>query len=124
MSIHNFGKIEGGRLRKLKKRITGLIIAFIIIIAAAAAIGILTSNGEEYQQRATLLEENHSLREQIQDLQAQVTDLQGQLDEKDSYIASIPTEAPTPELPDDATAGQPMDEIPTEDVQSPRDELR
>lgn len=120
MAINDFGKIQEGRRKRLKKRITWLIAAAVIILAAAAIIGVLTSKGEGYTERVTLLEENHKLKEQISALEEQVTALQGQVTEKDAYIASIPTEAPASPAPSDGATPTADDQ----NDQSPRDDLQ
>lgn len=106
MDIQGYGKIQNGRRRKLKRRITGIIIAAVIVIIAVWIIGVLAQNSAEYQQRVSILEENHSLneeaaelRQQVEDLQTYVETLQGQVSERDAYIASIPTDAPAETAP-------------------------
>ncbi len=97
MNTNNYGKLGRGRRLKLKRRITGLIIAALIICVAAFIIGKLTENSAEYQLRASLVEENRVLREQVTDLQAQIDGLKNELSEKNAYIESIPTAAPEDE---------------------------
>ncbi|MDD6762567.1 MAG: hypothetical protein PUD92_02850 [Clostridiales bacterium] len=108
----NYGRIQGGRYSKIKTRITGAVIIVILIIAAAWAIGILAGNSAEYQERSSILRENHqlleenaALKQQIEELQAQTSSLQGQVSERDAYIASLPTEAPVPEGTEMPTEG-------------------
>lgn len=118
MGIQNYGKIEKGRYKKLKKRIIGLVIIAAIVVVGAGIIGVLVSDGEGYQQYVSVIEENHALKEQVEDLERQVEELQGTVAEKDEYIASIPTIAPTPYAPSES-------EMPTEtpysNLESPRE---
>lgn len=99
MGIQNYGKVEKGRYKKLKKRITGIVIIALIAVVGAGVIGVLVSDGEGYQQYVSVIEENHTLKERVAELEAQVAELQGTVAEKDEYIASIPTIAPTPYEP-------------------------
>ncbi|MCH5213377.1 MAG: hypothetical protein J1G06_10220 [Oscillospiraceae bacterium] len=108
MNIQNYSKANSSRHRKLKRRIIGLAAAAVIILAGAFAIGKLTENSAEYQLRASLVEENRVLREENDMLKEQITDLQNQIIEKDEYIGSIPTAAPTAEPLEEET------EIPSE----------
>lgn len=97
MDIQNYGKANSSRNKKTKRRITGIIIAAVIILAGAFTIGKLTENSAEYQLRASLVEENRVLREENEMLKNQIGDLENQITEKNEYIDSIPTAAPTEE---------------------------
>lgn len=101
MNINNYGKISSGRDKKLKRKIKGLIIALVIILTGVYIIGIITDDGPEYQERYSAIEENHALKEQVTQLQSEVAslenriaELEGLINEKDAYIALMPTEAP------------------------------
>ncbi len=101
MNIQNYGKISSGRDKKLKRRINGIIIAVIILLAGAFVIGVLTDDGPEYQERYSAIEENHALKEQVAQLRSEVAhlenrvaELEGQVSEKDAFINSLPTEEP------------------------------
>ena len=118
MGIQNYGKVGTGKYKKLKKRIIGLVIIAAVIVVAAGVIGVLVSDGEGYQQYVSVIEENHALKEQVAELEAQVTELQGTVAEKDEYIASIPTIAPTPYEPNESEMPT---EIPESDLESPRE---
>ena len=97
MDIQNYSRANSSRSKKTRRRITGIIIAAVIILAGAFAIGKLTENSAEYQLRASLVEENRVLREENEMLKEQIADLENQITEKDEYIGSIPTAAPTVE---------------------------
>lgn len=104
MNIQNYGKISSGREKKFTRKIKGIIIALIIIFAGAAVIGILTDNGTEYQERYSAIKENHELKELVTQLQndnsaleSRVAELEGLITEKDAYISSMPSEAPSEE---------------------------
>lgn len=116
MSIQNYGKVEKGRYKKLKKRITALITAAIILIIGISIVGVLAGDSEDYMYRSEILRENHELKEKVRQLEEKVSELEGTVSEKDSYIASLPTEAPTEEAPADeeASAGE-------WEIESPRD---
>lgn len=107
MGIQNYGKVEKGRHRKLKRRIIGLVIIAAVIFAGAGVIGVLVSDGEGYQEYLTILKENHELRAQVEELQERVSELEGTVAEKDEYIASIPTAAPTPYEPNASETPEP-----------------
>ena len=97
MNIQNYSKAKTSRHRKLQRKITGIIIAALIILIGAFVIGKLTENSAEYQLRASLVEENRVLREENEQLKEQVSDLQNQVSERDEYIDSIPTAEPSEE---------------------------
>ncbi len=110
MQINGYGKVQQNRYRKLKRRLTGLIIILIVAIITVALVGIFASDSKIYQDRITILEENHALKEQAESLQAQVDELEkkvgeleGTVAEKDEYIASIPTTSPTEPADSEAT---------------------
>jgi cell division protein FtsB len=115
MAIQSYGRIKEGRYRKLKKRITGLIIIAVIIIVAFGIIGVLAGNSAEYQERVSILQENHQLREENEELKAQIEALQGQVDEKDAYIASIPEPEPEQEQETEENTEESNDEEQAED---------
>ncbi len=111
MQINGYGKVQQNRYRKLKRRLTGLIIILIVAIITVALVGIFASDSKIYQDRITILEENHALKEQAESLQAQVdelekkvSELEGTVAERDEYISSIPTTAPTAPAEDEPTA--------------------
>ncbi len=110
MAIQNYGRINEGRRKKLKKRIAGIVIIAIIVIAALFTIGILAGNTPEYKNRVSILEQNHALVEENEQLRAQLAAVQQQLDESSAYIASLPTETPAP----DAAAPTAAPPVPTE----------
>ena len=111
MNIQNYSRAKTGRHKKLSRRITGIIIAALIILIGAFTIGKLTENSAEYQLRASLVEENRVLREENAALKEQITDLQNQVNKKDAYIDSLPTAAPSEE-PSGAPSEEP--ETPSE----------
>ena len=103
MQINGYGKVQQNRYKKLKRRLTGLIIILITAIITVALVGIFASDSQTFRDRVTVLEENHALREQTEELQSQVEalkqqieNLEGTVAEKDKYIASIPTSSPSP----------------------------
>lgn len=100
MGIRSYGKIEQFKTKKIKKRIKALCVAAVIVTACAAAIGVLVGDSEEYIHRSTILQENHDLKERVMELETQLEELQNELAKKDEYIAAIPTEAPSEEVPD------------------------
>lgn len=100
MGIQNYGKVEKGRHKKLKRRIIGLLIIAVLVVVGAGVIGVLVSNGDGYQEYVSILSENHELKAQVAELEDRITELEGTVAEKDEYIASIPTATPTPYEPD------------------------
>lgn len=102
MRINGYGKVQQNRYKKLKRRLMGLIIILIAAIITVALVGIFASDGKMFRERVSILEENHALQEQVEDLQSQIDalkqqvgNLEGTVAEKDEYIASIPTAAPS-----------------------------
>lgn len=122
MAIQNYGRVNEGRRKKLKKRITGIIIIAVIIIAVLFIIGILAGNTPEYKTRVSVLEQNHALSEENEQLRAQIAELQRQLDENNAYISSLPTEVSVPDaagqIPTDSSVPMPTEALPV----SPRSE--
>lgn len=118
MGIQNYGKIEQGRHKKLKRRIIGIIIAVIAVCVIAGIIGVLAGDNEGYQNSTQMLKENRELKERVAELEQEVGDLQSQLADRDSYIASIPTVAPTPYIPGSSAEPQ---ETPLVELESPRE---
>lgn len=118
MAAQNYGTVQSGRYRKLKKRIIGIIIIAVIVIIAVGLIGVLAGNSAEYQKRVSILEENHRLKEENAQLQQQIADyeiyvntLQGQVSERDAFIAALPTEVPAEEIPQESeTSDEPNQE--------------
>lgn len=122
MALERYGKIQDGRRRKQRRRITGIVIIAVIFFAAMWIIGALAGNSAEFQERSAILRENHALKEENAALQAQIAELQGQVAEKDKYIASIPAEEPTTEEPNAEEAPQ-EDGIYEETPEAAEDEL-
>lgn len=118
MGIQNYGKIEQGRHKKLKRRIIGIIIAVIAVCVIAGIIGVLAGDNEGYQNSTQMLKENRELKERVAELEQEVGDLQSQLADRDNYIASIPTVAPTPYIPGSSAEPQ---ETPLVELESPRE---
>ena len=101
MNIQNYGKISSGRDKKIKKKIKGIIIILLIILAGAFIIGVLTDDGPEYQKHASVISENRNLKAQVAELQSEISylqnrvaELEGQVIERDEFINSLPTESP------------------------------
>lgn len=122
MNIQNYGAFSSDRNRTVKRKIKGIAILLIILLAGAFIIGILTDDGAEYRERYSAIEENHALKEQIINLQNENAELQNKISvleatigEKDSYINSLPTEPPEEET---------VSESPVNDrtMKTPRDE--
>ena len=99
MGLENYGKIEKGRHKKIRRRITGGIIAAVLLIICVGIIGLLAGNNEGYRRSVSSIEENHELKARIAELEEQVGELQAQIAERDELIAAIPTPAPTPYEP-------------------------
>ena len=105
MNTQEYIGFNGGRRRRLKRRIIGIIITILIILAAAFVIGKLTEDSAEYQLRASLIEENRVLREQVAELTSRIDELEGTVSRQEEYIASIPTKAPEEtEMPEEQTS--------------------
>ncbi len=79
MNISNYNGTQNGRSRLKKRRITGLFIIAGIVLLGAYIIGILTSDEPQYRMRATVIEENHVLKEQIAELESEIEDLKAEL---------------------------------------------
>lgn len=99
MGINNYGKIEQGRRKKLKRRITAVVIIAAAVVVLAGIIGILAGDTEGYRTSVASIQENHELKARVAELEEQVGELQKQIADRDEYIASIPTAAPTPYEP-------------------------
>ena len=65
MNIQIYKKANTGKRKKLKKQITGLIIIGIVFISALWIIGIFAGDSDEYNERVSILEENHILRQKL-----------------------------------------------------------
>lgn len=99
MNINDYGTINGEKRRERRRKITGIFIILVILLAGIYILGILTSDGPEYQMRASTIEENHILKEQVAELTEEVEQLKKELAEKDSIISTMPepdSEAPQP----------------------------
>lgn len=120
MGIENYGKIEQGRHKKLRRRITAVIIAVIAVIVFAGVIGILAGDTEGYRESVASIKENHELKARIAELEEQVGELQSQLAERDDFIASMPTVAPTPYAPQQSETPDSMESA-AGVLESPRD---
>lgn len=90
MNINDYGTINGEKRRARRRKITGIVIILIILLAGTYVLGILTSDGPEYQMRASTIEENHVLKEQVEELKEEVEQLKKELEEKDSIISTMP----------------------------------
>lgn len=107
MDIYNYGTMSGEKSRKKRRRITGIVIILIILFAGIGAVGVLTSNGPEYQMRKSVIEENHTLKEENAELTNRIEQLEKELQEKEDYIEALPEPEET--------------EIPAEEPATPRD---
>lgn len=84
---------DSSRNRRKRRRITGVVVIAVILVTGLAVLGILTSDGPEYQMRLSTIEENHALKEKVAELEDEVADLKKEL----KKAQSVPTE--TPEMP-------------------------
>ena len=96
MGIESFGNYRAEKQRRAKRKITGIIIAALIILAGAYVIGILTSDGENYKLREDVIAQNHELKQQIEELTEEVAELK-------SELAIAESATPTPD-PDERTS--------------------
>ncbi|MBQ3124053.1 MAG: hypothetical protein IJC09_01345 [Clostridia bacterium] len=101
MDIYNYGTMSGEKKRKRKRHIAGIVIILIILMVGIGAVGVLTSNGPEYQMRKSIIEENHALKEENAELTNRIEKLEKELQEKEDYIEALPEpeETETPEEP-------------------------
>lgn len=95
MDISNYGTSYGKKSRVKRHRITGIIVIFLILFIGISVVGILTSDGPEYKMRASTIEENHILKEQIAELTEENERLKSELQQKEDYITTLPTQEPT-----------------------------
>ena len=120
MGIENYGRIEQGRHKRLRRRITAAVIAVIVLTAAVGIIGVLAGDTEGYRQSVASIKENHELKARVAELEAQVGELQAQLAERDEFIASIATPVPAPYEPQQSAAPE-NTEPAAGGLESPRD---
>ncbi len=90
MKIKTYSGLRITDRRRVRRKITGAAIVVFIILAAVFVIGKLTENSAEYQLRASLVEENRALREQVAELSERISELEGTISEQEAYIASMP----------------------------------
>lgn len=96
MNINGYGTMHSEKSRTRRRRVTGIVIIVAILLIGTGIIGVLTSDGPEYQMRATAIEENHILKEQVAELTKKVEKLEKELEEKEDYISALPTNTPEP----------------------------
>lgn len=96
MDIYNYGTMQGEKNRRRRHRITGIVIIIAILLVGVSAVGVLTSNGPEYQMRKSIIEENHVLKEENAELKDELKQLKKELKEKSEYIENLPEEATQP----------------------------
>ncbi len=70
---------DSTKSRRKRRRITGVIVIAVILVTGLAVLGVLTSDGPEYQMRLSTIEENHALKEKIAELEDEVADLKKEL---------------------------------------------
>lgn len=98
MDIYNYGTMQGEKNRRRRHRITGIVIIIAILLVGVSAVGVLTSNGPEYQMRKSIIEENHVLKEENAKLREENNKLKKEVKEKSEFIENLPEEpTPTPE---------------------------
>lgn len=119
MGINNYGKIEQGRRKKLKRRVITAVVIAAALVVCVGIIGVLAGNTEGYQNSSAILKENHELKARIAELEEQVGELQMQIADRDEYIDSLPQASPTPYAPE-------IGELPTPteaegELESPRE---
>ena len=90
MDIQSYATFQGSKNRKKRRRIIGVIIIIVILLCGLFTLGILTSDGPEYQLRQSIIEENHALKEQIAELEDEIHDLEKEL--KQAQSEPLPTE--------------------------------
>ena len=76
MNMQNYGSMQGEKMRRTRRKIVGATIILVILLAGIYILGILTSDGPQYQMRTSMLEENHMLKEQVAELEEQIKDLE------------------------------------------------
>ena len=125
MNIQFYKKTDVGKRKKIKKRVSGLIIIGIVIIVALWIIGIFASNSEEYKERVSILEENHMLKQKTAELETRTATLEARIAELEAYISGIPQSEETAGQSDDIRYDNGLyyynEETPTENPDSPRD---
>lgn len=90
MKIESYGNTQSKKHRRLKRRLTGVLIIILIVLTGAFIIGAITTNGPAQQSRMSILDENHALKAEIQELNEKIADLEKQLEESKS--AQVPTD--------------------------------
>ena len=85
MNMQNYGSMQGKKTRRTGRKIVGGIIILVILLAGLYILGVLTSNGPEYQIRTSMLEENHMLKEQVAELEEQIEDLEKEIESLKAY---------------------------------------
>ena len=87
MNIQIYKKANTGKRKKLKKQITGLIIIGIVLISALWIIGIFAGDSDEYNERVSILEENHMLRQKLTELETENAGLKTRIAELEAYVS-------------------------------------
>ncbi|MDD6563889.1 MAG: hypothetical protein PUF08_02285 [Clostridiales bacterium] len=85
MNMQNYGSMQGKKTRRTRRKIVGGIIILVILLAGLYILGVLTSNGPEYQMRTSMLEENHTLKEQVAELEEKIEGLEKEIESLKAY---------------------------------------
>lgn len=85
MNMQNYGSMQGKKTRRTGRKIVGGIIILVILLAGLYILGVLTSNGPEYQMRTSMLEENHTLKEQVAELEEKIEGLEKEIESLKAY---------------------------------------
>ena len=97
MNIQGYKKIDNGKRKKLKKKITAIVLIGIIVIVALSLIGILAGDSQGYIERVSILEENHMLNQKVAELETKSATLEARVRELEEYISMIaPSEQEQP----------------------------
>ncbi len=79
MDIQNYATFQGSTNRKRRRRIIGCIVIAAIVLCGLFVLGTLTSDGPEYQERQSIIEENHALKERVAELEDEIQALEKKL---------------------------------------------
>lgn len=92
--MQSYGNTQSRKHRKVRRAVTGIVIIILIVLAAAFAIGIIASDGDDYNKHVTAIEENHLLRARITELEEEIDALKAELEAREGNVSEQATATP------------------------------